>query len=563
MSNLTKWYPHLGSISRFRHPAAALAICLASLGGFGRVAHGQPSPIIKVVPASTSLKMPLGLKKTCMQGPDTLASSATCPVVESHGHTFWALSYIDNRVGMAIVAYDAEGNATKILEHGGARYVWQIALDAAKQTVTFAGQAGGKIVMSWHDLELAVAGSETCSTFSLWPNDFGQQASWTDGRRSYGASVPFGTGGNQLLDEGVEHGAGKAFCDARQQRWFAFAQPTARSPYLPLTCCRPPAPGEPTYNASMNHLLDAAVNDHGLMSSLQRATTADQLIGAARAKGFAITAADIAQSKGGGGVWHGELTKRSVDSRCGNLSESPCSRCTDEVCVYWPFNFCCIKEACTCEATAYSCNGDLAINPSGTCDVKRYGWIETPIDNSRSQASCQNMNCWRYDDSVRDRLEMDTSRLNFVTKLKGVSRLPENGRYIYVYRKSDNNIYIRNYDRNESDKKWMYSGNCRDHTNFGQYDCSPTATGRYLHVRHSQLNGGWDPVWCAGELRIENGKICMANNESGHFKPDQRCLGYVRTTLKDWGVPMADNAIFGDYTKESAGKTCKQLHDEL
>ena len=73
--------------------------------------------------------------------------------------------------------------------------------------------------------------------------------------------------------------------------------------------------------------------------------------------------------------------------------------------------------------------------------------------------------------------------------LKGVSRLPVDGRYIYLYRKSDNNIYIRNYDRGTADKKWMYPGNCREHTNFGQYACmtSGNKAGRYLHVRHSQL----------------------------------------------------------------------------
>jgi hypothetical protein len=59
------------------------------------MAYAQPSPTIKAVPASTSLNIPLGLKKTCLQGPDTLSSSATCPIVESNGHAFWALSYID------------------------------------------------------------------------------------------------------------------------------------------------------------------------------------------------------------------------------------------------------------------------------------------------------------------------------------------------------------------------------------------------------------------------------------------------------------------------------------
>ena len=55
----------------------------------------------------------------------------------------------------------------------------------------------------------------------------------------------------------------------------------------------------------------------------------------------------------------------------------------------------------------------------------------------------------------------------------------------------------------------------------------------------------------------------MANNESGHFKPPKQCLEYVKTTLAKWGVPVAPNAIFDVFSKASASKTCKELHEGL
>lgn len=151
-----------------------------------------------------------------------------------------------------------------------------------------------------------------------------------------------------------------------------------------------------------------------------------------------------------------------------------------------------------------------------TCDLNRTNWIETPISNDRNASgeSCGDMNCWKYDDTVRDQLNMNTSDLNLVTNVK--NGLPGDGRYIYVYRKSDNSILVRPYDRSETTFSLQYPGNCRALASgrIALVGCKlpNLQSGGYLHVRHSQLNSGWDPVWCAGEMVIKNGKICLANN---------------------------------------------------
>jgi hypothetical protein len=117
------------------------------------------TPILHHVDAATPLRVPIEMKKTCLQGPDTLILSETCPVVTANGLHFWALSYNDNRLGMALVAYDSYGNVVGVIERSGARYVWDIAVDAVGQTLILKGQAGSTITVRWRDLLVPQTGT--------------------------------------------------------------------------------------------------------------------------------------------------------------------------------------------------------------------------------------------------------------------------------------------------------------------------------------------------------------------------------------------------------------------
>lgn len=49
---------------------------------------------------------------------------------------------------------------------------------------------------------------------------------------------------------------------------------------------------------------------------------------------------------------------------------------------------------------------------------------------------------------------------------------------------------------------------------------------------HPTLIGGKDPiVQCAGMIRIEKGRIVWYNNDSGHFRPDEKSLVTVERAL--------------------------------
>ncbi|MBF0298237.1 MAG: hypothetical protein HQK51_05930 [Oligoflexia bacterium] len=52
---------------------------------------------------------------------------------------------------------------------------------------------------------------------------------------------------------------------------------------------------------------------------------------------------------------------------------------------------------------------------------------------------------------------------------------------------------------------------------------------------HSSLGGG-KPVACAGTIRIENGKLTLVTNESGHYKPGRKQLDQMIERLRELGV---------------------------
>jgi hypothetical protein len=104
------------------------------------------------------------MKKTCTPNPNTGAQAPACPIVNYLNMTFWAFSYLDNRVSMGIVAYDANGNVLKQWEKPGARYVYAITVDPVAHTVTFRGQSDAAVTMSWNEMASAAPASSASTS---------------------------------------------------------------------------------------------------------------------------------------------------------------------------------------------------------------------------------------------------------------------------------------------------------------------------------------------------------------------------------------------------------------
>jgi hypothetical protein len=118
-----------------------------------RAAPGRKAAArIAYVPANSHPPVPMGLKVTCLRGPNTLMSSKTCPVVKYQGITTWAYSFYDNRVALGLVSYDAQNNVVRNVTKNGARYVWVMTSSVRTKTATMSGQANKTITVPWTEL---------------------------------------------------------------------------------------------------------------------------------------------------------------------------------------------------------------------------------------------------------------------------------------------------------------------------------------------------------------------------------------------------------------------------
>lgn len=87
------------------------------------------------------------LKVTCLQSP--------CPVVKCGGITYFIFSYFDNRSSFGIVGYNQTGGIAKpLMEKVGARYIDNIVVNNALQTVTLNGQNAPPVILPFTDFRL-------------------------------------------------------------------------------------------------------------------------------------------------------------------------------------------------------------------------------------------------------------------------------------------------------------------------------------------------------------------------------------------------------------------------
>jgi hypothetical protein len=130
---------------------AALGLGLLVLAA-APLAQAQTVPTAEQTAAKPPPGVPAGMKVACTSGPGTGDPSSTCPVLKWHGYTYWAFSYVDNRVALGIVAYDAAGKVVAQWEKPGARYVYAITVDPAGKKVKFAGQSDQSVTLAWSEL---------------------------------------------------------------------------------------------------------------------------------------------------------------------------------------------------------------------------------------------------------------------------------------------------------------------------------------------------------------------------------------------------------------------------
>ena len=95
--------------------------------------------------------IPEGLKKTCLEDPNTLVLT-DCPVAVCDGVTYWPLSHTDNRNEIEMVGYDELGQIVQRISRPQGRYAYDISMDPATQTVIVHGQSDNTSVFGWSEL---------------------------------------------------------------------------------------------------------------------------------------------------------------------------------------------------------------------------------------------------------------------------------------------------------------------------------------------------------------------------------------------------------------------------
>lgn len=69
-------------------------------------------------------------------------------------YTYWTFDFYDNRVALAIVAYDSSGSIVRQWEEPNGRYINNLEISYEAQTVTFGMLQGSNIKLNWSDLEV-------------------------------------------------------------------------------------------------------------------------------------------------------------------------------------------------------------------------------------------------------------------------------------------------------------------------------------------------------------------------------------------------------------------------
>jgi hypothetical protein len=195
-------------------------------------------------------------------------------------------------------------------------------------------------------------------------------------------------------------------------------------------------------------------------------------------------------------------------------------------------------------------------------------WKPKGLDTSRGNCTLRNKaclapgtkNCWQCDDQDRDGLDMDWRHLSYADEVEP-GEILKDGRYIYVLPVGPGNtvggLRVRRYDRDSGGL--ACSAYYRAFRNAANYRCEEGGIcDKYLHVRHSQLNAGWAPLFAAGEMKVWNGQVEVVNNESGHFRPPADLALRACTELDRLNVQSSTSRKCGDYNEYSAELTDAQ-----
>ncbi len=135
--------------------AIILSLTTMCMNGVVQADSNLP-PTVEQPTSTQHPAIPSGLKVTCFSNANDISNlSSTCPVIKWNGYTYWAYSYIDNRVSLGVVAYDLTGKVAQQWQVNGVRYVYKIEVDSTAKKITFYGQSNQTGSLTFSQITLA------------------------------------------------------------------------------------------------------------------------------------------------------------------------------------------------------------------------------------------------------------------------------------------------------------------------------------------------------------------------------------------------------------------------
>lgn len=128
----------------------------SSTGAMEPEPEDEPIPEVTTELFNSQFEIPEDLKITCLTGENEpgFPTTSECAVIKWMDHTYWALSFTDNRNSMAILAINTEGDIAERWDRDGDRYLWKIELDEEAEAAKFIGQANREIIVEWAELRV-------------------------------------------------------------------------------------------------------------------------------------------------------------------------------------------------------------------------------------------------------------------------------------------------------------------------------------------------------------------------------------------------------------------------
>jgi hypothetical protein len=111
-------------------------------------------PVVQLVPVASHPPVPEGMKPSAFFSGSNLQHSPNTCVLLWGAHTYWVADYVDDRMAMCILGYDANNGLVKQVSRTGARHMWRMVYDLVNEQIICTGQSDRTVNFGLSELRI-------------------------------------------------------------------------------------------------------------------------------------------------------------------------------------------------------------------------------------------------------------------------------------------------------------------------------------------------------------------------------------------------------------------------